>query len=96
MKKAATFKPTEEELGNFYEAFVNIDSKETAKLFLEDLLTPNELVSLCARFESALMFMDGMSYQDIHNKTHLSSATLAKISKCARKAKGYKSVLKDK
>ena len=67
------------------------------ELFLEDLCTIKELESMCQRLQSAKMLLDGKTYNEIVEATDISSATLARVSKCVRYGKGgYKTALSKK
>ncbi|MCQ2797026.1 MAG: YerC/YecD family TrpR-related protein [Bacilli bacterium] len=79
-----------------YEAIVNVKNKETAKDFLDDLLTTSELNALSERVRCAKLFMEGKTYIEVTSETTVSSATLARVSKCVKNGKGYRKVLKKK
>lgn len=83
-----------EHLEELYEAILKIETKEECEAFLDDLLSKKELASLAGRVHGALMLLDGSTYQEVTEETKLSSATLARISKCLKNGKGYNSVLK--
>ena len=63
-------------------------------LFLEDLCTIKELESMAQRLKAAKMLLDGKTYHEIVEETDISSATLARVSKCVHYGNGgYKNVL---
>ncbi|MBP5090950.1 MAG: TrpR-related protein YerC/YecD [Bacilli bacterium] len=86
-------KISRKELDELYEALVKIETKEEAKLFLDDLLSKNELKSLCGRIHSAKLFLEGKTYVEVIEETEISSATLARVSKCVKTGKGYNKIL---
>jgi TrpR-related protein YerC/YecD len=90
-------KPTKlkkDETKELYEAIVAIDNVEDCKYFLADLLTKQELVSLAGRVHSAQLFIDGKTYLEVNELTKVSSATLARVSKCVKNGKGYNRILR--
>ena len=93
MDKTPTLK--QQELMELYSALVKIDNVEDCKNFLDDLLTAKELDSLSGRVHCAKLFIEGKTYIEVTNKTHVSSATLDRVSKCVKKGKGYNKILKD-
>jgi len=70
------------------------DEKECNN-FLEDLATINEIKELSQRLEVARMLDDGLTYDEIAEKTGASSATISRVKKCLNYgADGYKTILK--
>jgi TrpR-related protein YerC/YecD len=90
MKKRSSPK----QLDELYEALTKVETKEEAKLFLDDLLSKNELKALSGRIHSAKMFLEGKTYMEVIEETEISSATLARVSKCVKNGKGYSRILK--
>ena len=85
----------QKELEELYSALVKIDNVEDCKNFLDDLLTAKELDSLSGRVHCAKLFIQGKTYIEVTNETTVSSATLARVSKCVKQGKGYNKILKD-
>ena len=52
---------------------------ETA-VFLQDLLTANEIRNISIRLRIAKLLLDGKTFKEIADKTHASSATITKVS----------------
>ncbi len=84
---------TEEMKNQLYDAILSIKDKETCKIFFEDLLTEQELDMLYQRVVSANMLLEGAKYSDVIAVTNVSSATLARVSKCVQYGEGYQRVL---
>ena len=85
------------ELDELYAALVSIDNVEDCRFFLDDLLSVEELNSLSSRLHAAKLLIAGETYQDVTKETKISSATLARVSRCVKEGKGYNRVLrKDK
>jgi len=77
-----------------YQALVKLETVEEAEKFLDDLCTIKELEAMSQRLRAAKMLLAGKTYNEIVEETEISSATLARVSKCVRYGDGgYKSVL---
>lgn len=83
----------QEELQELYEAIVAVDNVKDCKEFLEDLLTKQELQALSGRIHAARLLIEGKTYAEVTKDTDISSATLARVSKCVKQGKGYHKVL---
>ena len=79
------YKPMLREL---YAEIVKLETEEEAEKFLDDLCTIKELESMCQRLKAAKMLLDGKTYNEIAEETEISSATLARVSKCVRYGNG--------
>lgn len=85
------YKPMLKEL---YAELLKLETETEAELFLEDLCTIKELESMSQRLKAAKMLLDGKTYNEIVEETEISSATLARVSKCVRYGNGgYKNVI---
>ncbi len=85
------YKPMLREL---YAEIVKLETEEEAEKFLDDLCTIKELESMCQRLKAAKMLLDGKTYNEIAEETEISSATLARVSKCVRYGEGgYKTII---
>lgn len=93
-KKTSTLK--QDELNELYEAIVAVNNVEDCKYFLDDLLTKQELAALAGRIHCAKLFIEGKTYLEVTSETKISSATLARVSKCIRLGKGYNRILRKK
>lgn len=71
-----------------YEAFLALESIEEAESFLDDLCTIKELEAMSQRLRAAKMLLQGKTYNEIVEETEISSATLARVSKCVRYGDG--------
>lgn len=89
-----TVKNYKEMLGELYDEFLKLETEEEVELFLEDLCTIKELEAMSQRLKAAKMLLDGKTYNEIVEETDISSATLARVSKCVRYGKGgYQSII---
>ncbi|MBQ8284361.1 MAG: TrpR-related protein YerC/YecD [Clostridia bacterium] len=88
------YTPMRQEL---YKEILKLETVEEAEKFFDDLCTIKELEAMSQRLAAAKMLLDGKTYQEIVAETEISSATLARVSKCVRYgAGGYESVLTKK
>jgi TrpR-related protein YerC/YecD len=86
------YKPMLKEL---YNELVKIETEEECERFLSDLCTIKELQSMGQRLKAAKMLLDGKTYNEVIEETDISSATLARVSKCVRYGDGgYASVIR--
>ena len=77
-----------------YEAFLALESIEEAESFLDDLCTIKELEAMSQRLRAAKMLLQGKTYNEIVEETEISSATLARVSKCVRYGDGgYRKII---
>lgn len=79
----------------FYRAVLSLRTKEECDAFFSDLCTIKELIDLPLRLEVAKMLKSGLNYQEITEKTGVSSATISRVNRCLVYGKegGYRSVL---
>ena len=81
-------------LRELYVELIKLETEEEAELFLEDLCTMKELEAMSQRLKAAKMLLGGKTYNEIVEETEISSATLARVSKCIRYGDGgYKAIL---
>ncbi len=64
-----------------YALFASVDSEEEAKLLLEDIHTPQEMASLCERWQLIQELHKGTSQRDIAKKLGVS---ISKITRGSR------------
>ena len=85
---------SKELFNELYEALLKVENKEEMALFLDDLCTMKELESIAQRLKAEKMLLDNKTYNEIVEETDISSATLARVSKCVRYGQGgYKNVI---
>ena len=89
-----TLKKDDELKNELYEAFLKLETQEETEKFLADLCTIKEIESMCQRLKAAKMLLAGKTYNEIVEETEISSATLARVSKCVHYGNGgYKTVI---
>lgn len=78
----------------FIEAILALDSPDTARRFLRDLLTEEEITDFAKRLQVAEMLSQKIPYTTIVAKTGFSSTTIARVSKWLNDGTGgYKNIL---
>ena len=86
------YQPMLEEL---YEELIKLETVEECESFLSDLCTMKELLSMGQRLKAAKMLLEGKTYNEVIEETDISSATLARVSKCVRYGDGgYANIIK--
>ena len=63
------------------DAILELQDREEAYIFFEDICTINEIMSLSQRFEVAAMLMDKKTYLEIAEKTGASTATISRVNR---------------
>ena len=82
-------------LKELYAEFIKLETEEECELFLSDLCTMKELQSMGQRLMAAKMLLEGKTYNEVIEATDISSATLARVSKCVRYGDGgYENIIK--
>ncbi|QLE78607.1 His repressor [Francisella sp. Scap27] len=75
-------KDNEKNLHKLYEVFTNFESVEEAKLFLEDLCTPVDLMAMAARWRVVKELKEDKPYRQIHAETGVSLTTISRVARC--------------
>jgi TrpR-related protein YerC/YecD len=75
-------------------ALLSLESEEECYRFMEDLLTVREIRDLSQRLEVAILLKDKVTYNEIVEKTGVSTATIGRVNRSlAYGAGGYISVI---
>ena len=78
-----------------FEVLCKLKTQEEFKMFFEDLCTYAEVDKMQQRVECAQMLLDGCTYNQVIEKTDISSATLSRVSRCIQHGSGgYNNLLK--
>ncbi len=77
------------------EVFSRLTTAEDCYRFLEDLCTIKEIMDMSQRLEVASLLNRGTNYQEINQKTGVSTATISRVNKCLSYGSGgYQAALK--
>lgn len=80
---------------DLFKSILKLKNIGETKKFFRDLLTEEEIIEFGKRWQAAQMLSKNISYEEIENKTGLSSRTVARISKWLNEGMGgYKLMLK--
>ena len=75
-------------------AILKLKTEEECINFLNDLCTIQELEKMAQRLDAAKLLLEGCTYEQVIEKTKISSTTLSRVSRCIRYGDGgYKNVL---
>ena len=78
----------------FYRAVLSLRDEDDCDRFFRDICTIKEMQELPQRLEVARLLSDGRNYQEITEKTTVSSATISRVSRCLLYGDGgYRRVL---
>lgn len=76
---------------------LRLRSLPSAKRFIRDLMTEDEIRMIVARWRVARALSEGQTYRQIEEETGLSSRTIARISRWLRKGEGgYRLLLRQR
>ena len=84
----------QERLERLYRLMVSIQDTDTCRALLEDLCTAKELENMAERCWAAKLLMEGCTYNQVMERSDISSATLSRVSRCVQYGKGYSALLK--
>ena len=84
-----------EKLEALYQLIVSLNNPEDCRALFEDMCTRKELEKMAERIFAAKLLMQGNTYNQVMEKTDMSSATLSRVSQCVQYGKGYSKLLKD-
>ncbi len=81
---------------SLYQAILQLKTTEECTAFFHDLCTPAEITAMSERWRVAqLLDYQKLSYRQIHEKTHISLATIGRVARFLTQEsyQGYKLVL---
>ena len=82
------------EMDEFFRAILSLKTEEECYLFFSDLCTINELKSMSQWFQVALELDAGKNYNEVYERTGVSTATICRVKKCVEYGNGgYRLVL---
>ena len=90
----STEKVTPQMINDLYQLLANMKTAEDVKILLDDLCTNKEIEQMAQRIVAARLLIEGKTYNQVIEKTDISSATLSRVSRCVKYGEGYKKFLK--
>lgn len=77
-----------------FQAILSLETEEQARDFFADLLTMKEIQDISQRLEVATLLSQGKSYQQIFEKTRVSTATISRVNRSLLYGSGgYRAVI---
>ena len=84
----------QERLEQLYELIASIEDPQTCRALFEDLCTAKELENMAERCWAAKLLIEGNTYNQVMERSDISTATLSRVSRCVQYGKGYSALLK--
>ena len=85
----------DEKLEALYALILRLDNLQDCRALFEDMCTRKELEKMAERIFAAKLLLQGNTYNQVMEKTDMSSATLCRVSQCVQYGKGYSKLLKE-
>ena len=80
-----------------FDEILKLETEEECEKFFDDLCTITELDAMLQRIKAAKMLLEEKTFQEVIKETQISSATLARVSKCIKYGDGgYKDIIEKK
>ena len=77
-----------QETDRLMDAALCLRTREEAYQLFEDLCTMKEIQDMAQRLEIAFLLKQGTKYQDVADKTGVSSATISRVNRCLQYGAG--------
>ena len=87
-------KITDEMIKKVYEVLASISDPLDMEILFDDLCTNKEIEQMAQRITAAKLLLEGKTYNQVIEKTDISSATLSRVSRCVQYGNGYKKFVK--
>ena len=84
----------QERLDQLYSLIASIQDPDTCRALFEDLCTAKELENMAERCWAARLLIEGNTYNQVMERSDISTATLSRVSRCVQYGKGYSALLK--
>ena len=84
----------QDRLDHLYDLIASIDDPLIVRALFEDLCTARELEKMAERCWAARLLMEGNTYNQVMERSDISTATLSRVSRCVQYGKGYSALLK--
>ncbi|MBQ8288825.1 MAG: hypothetical protein IJX76_08680 [Clostridia bacterium] len=72
-----------------------LQTPEEIAILLQDLCTVKEIDQMDQRIRSAVLLMDGKTYNQVCEETGISTVTLSRVSRALQHGEGYSRLLRD-
>ncbi len=78
-----------------YEVLAKLQTPEEIEALLKDLCTVKEVEQMDQRIRSAVLLMNGKTYNTVCQETGISTVTLSRVSRALQTGEGYRRLLAD-
>lgn len=85
----------EQKIEKLYQLLTALQTPEDCRVLMEDLCTTKEIEKMAERVWAAQLLLEGNTYQQVMQRSDISSATLSRVSHCVQYGNGYKNLLKE-
>ena len=68
-------------MDQYFDAILNLKTREECYSFFKDICTVNEMLSLSQRFDVGVRLLKGETYQEISEVTGASTATISRVNR---------------
>lgn len=87
-------KVNEEMINDLYDLILSLKDKQDCCDLFSDMCTNKEVEQMAQRIRAARLLLEGETYNEVIDKTDISSATLSRVSRCVQYGNGYKRLIK--
>ena len=84
----------EEKIEALYKVLLRLETVEDCQALFDDLCTRKEVEKMAERLQAAKLLMEGNTYNQVMERSDISTATLSRVSRCVQFGKGYSALLK--
>lgn len=77
-----------QETDRLMDAMLALQNREEAYQLFDDLCTVKEIQDMAQRLEIAFLLRNGTKYQDVADRTGVSSATISRVNRCLQYGAG--------
>lgn len=85
-----------EQLDQFFDAILALETREECYQFFDDVATMNEIQALAQRLQVAKMLKEGSTYNEIEKVTNVSTATISRVRRCLDYGSGGYNIVLDR
>ena len=71
-----------EQTDKLFKAILQLEDVESCYRFFEDLCTIKEIKDMSQRLDVARLLSKGLSYQEVADRTSVSTATIGRVKRC--------------
>ena len=86
--------PKQDRINALFQLIASIDNVDDCRALFEDMCTIKEVANMAERCFAAKLLMEGNTYNQVMERSDISTATLSRVSRCVQFGKGYSALLK--